>query len=214
VAVLVQPRPFAGEQVRRVAAWAGSNPSLDLEAAPGFAASGSSPYAALLAAPTPRDLDAGLRLYPWDVRPVTDDRPFFFRTSRWSHLRPRAGGDPGAPIMELGLLTLLGISAAAALAFVYLPLRGPRRQGEAGTTRLVAFFGSLGLGYMAIEMALIQKFGLLLGHPNLALSVVLASLLAATVRAAGVQVKAPGGSLRFVSYALFVAPRELCCTRG
>jgi hypothetical protein len=32
---------------------------------------------------------------------------------------------------------------------------------------------SLGLGYMAIEMALIQKFGLVLGHPNLALSVVL-----------------------------------------
>jgi hypothetical protein len=205
VAVLAQPRPFAGEQVRRVAAWAGSSPYLHLAAAPGFAPPAPSAYAVLLATPTARDLDAGLRRYPWDVRPVTDDRPFFFRTSRWSHLWPRAGVETGAPIMELGLLTLLGISAAAALAFVYLPLRDLRRQGETGAARLVAFFGALGLGYMAVEMALIQKFGLLLGHPNLALSVVLASLLLATgvgsLLSARV-VSALGGSLRFVSYAL------------
>ena len=213
VAVLAQPRPFAAEQVQRVAAWAGSNPTLALAAAPGFVPSGPSAYAALLAAPTARDLDAGLRRYPWDVRPVTDDRPFFFRTSRWSHLWPQAGVDTGAPIMELGLLTLLGISAAAALVLVYLPLRGLRRQGGTGAARLVAFFGSLGLGYMAIEMALIQKFGLLLGHPNLALSVVLAALLLATgvgSLLSELVVKALGGSLRFVSYALsFVLLAEL-----
>ncbi|HSD67759.1 MAG TPA: hypothetical protein VLF95_13720 [Vicinamibacteria bacterium] len=205
VAVLVQPRPFAPEQVRRVAAWAGSNPYLSLAAAPGFAPSAPSPYATLLATPTARDLEAGLRRYPWDVLPVTDDRPFFFRTSRWSHLWPRPGADPGAPIMELGLLTLLGVSAAAAVAFVYVPLRGLRRRGETGAARLAAYFGALGLGYMAIEMALIQKFGLLLGHPNLALSVVLAALLLATgvgsLVSAGVM-RATRGSLRLVSYAL------------
>lgn len=205
VAVLAQPRPFSGEQVRRVAAWAGSSATLALVAAPGFAPSAPSAYSALLAAPTARDLDAGLRRYPWDVRPVTDDRPFFFRTSRWSHLLPRAGVETGAPIMELGLLTLLGVSAAAALVLVYLPLRRLRGQGGPGAARLVAFFGALGLGYMAIEMALIQKFGLLLGHPNLALSVVLASLLLATgvgSLLSALVVRALFGSLRFVSYAL------------
>ena len=35
----------------------------------------------------------------------------------------------------------------------------------------------LGLGYLAIEIALLQKFGLFLGHPNYSLSVVLAALL-------------------------------------
>ena len=53
VAVLAQPRPFAAEQVRRVAAWAGSNPTLALGAAPGFAPSGPSAYAALLARRAP-----------------------------------------------------------------------------------------------------------------------------------------------------------------
>lgn len=58
---------------------------------------------------------------------------------------------------------------------------------------------------MAIEMALIQKFGLLLGHPNHALSVVLASLLLSTglgSLASGTIVRTAGGQLRFVSYAL------------
>jgi hypothetical protein len=211
--VLAQPRPFAPEQVARVAAWAAPNPYLWLAAAPGFTPPAASPYAALLAVPTADGLDAELRRYPWDVVPVTDDRPFFFRTSRWSHLWPRAGVDPGAPIMELGLLTLLAVSAAAAVAFVYLPLRGLRRPGETGTARLAVYFGSLGLGYMAIEMALIQKFGLLLGHPNLALSVVLASLLLATgvgSLVSGPVVRSARGSLRFVSYALsFVLLAEL-----
>jgi hypothetical protein len=205
VAVLAQPRPFAPEQVRRVAAWAGASPYLSLAAAPGFAPPGPSAYATLLATPTARDLEAGLRHYPWDVVPVTDDRPFFFRTSRWRHLWPRAGVDPGAPIMELGLLTLLGVSAAAAVALVYVPLRGLLRPDGAGAGRLAVFFGSLGLGYMAIEMALIQKFGLLLGHPNLALSVVLASLLLSTGVGSLLSehaLRALGGSLRFVSYAL------------
>jgi hypothetical protein len=42
------------------------------------------------------------------------------------------------------------------------------------------YFGGLGLGYLMIEMALLQKFGLFLGHPNRALSVVLAALLVAS----------------------------------
>ena len=134
VAVLVQPRPFAPEQVRRVAAWAGANPYLRLAAAPGL----RSPPRRTPMPPSsrrrpPATSTPALRRYPWDVVPVTDDRPFFFRTSRWSHLWPRAGVDPGAPIMELGLLTLLGVSAAAAVAFVYLPLRRPAPAGRGGS---------------------------------------------------------------------------------
>jgi hypothetical protein len=66
---------------------------------------------------------------------------------------------------------------------------------------------------MAIEMALIQKFGLLLGHPNLALSVVLSSLLLATGLGSLLSepiVRRLGGRPRFVSYALaFVLLAEL-----
>jgi hypothetical protein len=58
---------------------------------------------------------------------------------------------------------------------------------------------------MALEIALLQKFGLFLGHPNYALSVVLAVLLLATgvgsLWAAAI-VRGVGGQLRFVAYLL------------
>jgi hypothetical protein len=212
-AVLVQLQPFTAEQVWRAATWTEGNPYLLLAAAPGHSPSAPNAYSAVLSLPTARELRTVLDRYPWDVVPVTDDRPFFFRTSRWSHLWQQAGPDPGTPVMEVGLLALLGVCAVAAIAFVYVPLRALRRPAGVGVGRLTAFFGSIGLGYMAIEMALIQKFGLLLGHPNYALSVVLASLLLTTGLGSLLSntiVRRLGGSLRFVSYALaFVILGEL-----
>ena len=70
--------------------------------------------------------------------------------------------------------------------------------------RYAAYFAAIGLGYMAIEMALIQKFGLFMGHPNYALSVVLAALLLATGLGAlfAGRLAGPPARQRFVSYAL------------
>jgi hypothetical protein len=207
VAVLAQLRPFTAAQADRVARWAGGTRFLSLVAGPGAPAGPpANAYAALLAAPSAFALRAALARYPWDVVPVSDDRPFFFRTSRWSHLLPSGGpGDPGPPVMELGLLSLLAVCGLAAVLFVYLPLRGLAGDGGPGAGRLAVFFGALGLGYMAIEMAFIQKFGLLLGHPNHALTVVLASLLFATgVGSLGsaALLRLLRGRLRFAAYAL------------
>jgi hypothetical protein len=204
VSVLAAARPFRAEEVSRLVAWTRDNPYLAIAAAPGLGPLPNAYQAALSLAHTP-SLRAALSGYPWDVLPVTDDRPFFFRSSRWSHLWPGAGSDPGPPITELGLLVLLGVCAAASVLFVLLPLRAIRRPGGPGAGRAALFFGSIGLGYMAIEMAFIQKLGLLLGHPNHALSVVLALLLLATgvgSLASARLLRALGGSLRFVSYAL------------
>jgi len=213
VAILTQLRSFSPDQVKRLEAWAAGNPFLYLAAAPGLSPAPANAYAAVLAAPTERELVRALQAYPWDVLPVTDDRPFFFCTSRWRDVLPGRGVGTGAPVMELGLLTLLAVSAAAAFVLVYLPLRGLRRAGQPSSSRVTTYFASLGLGFMAIEMALIQKFGLLLGHPNLALSVVLASLLLATGLGSLLSepiVRRLGGRLRFVSYALaFVLLAEL-----
>jgi hypothetical protein len=112
------------------------------------------------------------------------------------------------PLMEYSLLILLAITGLAAVLCVYFPLRDLARAGRdlPDTRRLTGYFAALGVGYLAIEMALLQKFGLLLGHPNHALSVVLASLLFAT----GVgslwarNIVSALGNLRFVGYLLAV----------
>jgi hypothetical protein len=65
-----------------------------------------------------------------------------------------------------------------ALAFG-LPLR-LMPSGRRPPARAVVFFAAIGLGFLLLEIALIQRFVLFLGFPTYALSVVLFSLLAFT----------------------------------
>ena len=121
---------------------------------------------------------------PWDVLPgrrrsavLLPHEPL----DRTCGRRP-ATTDPGTPVMELGLLALLAVCARRhGRRSSTLPAAGSARAATApGAADSRSSSGLLGLGYMAIEMALIQKFGMLLGHPNHALTVVLAALLLAT----------------------------------
>jgi hypothetical protein len=127
------------------------------------------------------DRDKFLADYPLDIRPTTDDRPFFFHTTRLANQFETAFGKT----MLFGnglsaLLTLFGISAALVLIFVVGPLLvGADRPGT-GWPAWLAYFGALGAGFMLLEVALLQQFVLLLGHPVYSLTVTLFSLLLGT----------------------------------
>jgi hypothetical protein len=183
--MLVKKSPFTRAELDRIASWAAGSHFFGLSAAPHLNAERRNAYQFFLALEDRHQEERFTRLYPFDVRPIDDNRPFFFRYSYWWHLLPRepvAALEGWVPVMELSLLMLLATAAVAAAACIYLPLRFFARSGveTRGAARYAVFFGCVGLGYMAIEVALIQKFGLLLGHPNHALSVVLAALLLAT----------------------------------
>ena len=120
------------------------------------------------------------RNYQLDIRPTTDDRPFFFHTTRLADQFDVAFGRS----MLFGnglsaLLTLLGISAAL-VAAVRRSDPHRRRSRRVGLARWLAYFGALGAGFMLIEVALLQRFVLLLGHPVYSLTVTLFSLLLGT----------------------------------
>jgi hypothetical protein len=116
-----------------------------------------------------------------DVRPTTDDRPFYFHTTKLKNQFQVAFGRS----MLFGnglsaLLTLMGISAALVVLFVVAPLAiasGPLPRGWFGW---LAYFGALGAGFMLIEVSVLQRFVLLLGHPVYSLTVTLFSLLLGT----------------------------------
>jgi len=75
---------------------------------------------------------------------------------------------------------LMAISAALVVIFVIGPLIiGGERPG-AGWAGWLAYFGALGAGFMLLEVALLQRFVLLLGHPVYSLTVTLFSLLLGT----------------------------------
>ncbi len=205
VAMLVKKTPFRHEEVRRLTEWAGGSPFFRVVVSPEGSLNPSHPYSAFLALDDPRQERLVILRYPFDITPSTDDRPFFFKYSRWSHL---ISADPIAaasvPVMELSLLVLSIVVGLAALLCVYVPLRylGRRKRKRGPPWRFGAFFAFIAVGYLAVEVALLQKFGLFLGHPNYALSVVLGALLAST----GVGSLWSGrivrrlGNLRFVAY--------------
>jgi spermidine synthase len=207
VALLVKKTPFTRAELERAEAWAAANRYIELAATPGRNAARANPYQTFLELGDARLEGVYLAAIPFDVRPVDDDRPFFFRHSFWWHLfseRPLVRDS--LPAMELSVVVLLAVLSLAVLVAVYLPLRLLAAGGlrVPGAPRHALYFAGLGLGYLAIEMALLQKFGLFLGHPNYALSVVLAALLLSTGLGAlaSVPVVRALGGVRFAAYAL------------
>jgi hypothetical protein len=137
-------------------------------------------YARLVLAPDREQFYAGYRS---DIRPTTDDRPFFFHTTKIQDQFDVAFGQK----MLFGnglsaLMTLLAISTALVVLFVVGPLvlagRGQARPG--GWFAWLVYFGALGAGFMLIEVSVLQRFVLLLGHPVYSLTVTLFSLLLGT----------------------------------
>ena len=133
------------------------------------------------------DRDDYLRQYKFDLTPATDDRPFHFHFVRWRtlaeliELRHRGGSG----LIETGYLTLiltLLLGLILSLVLILLPLVFTPRDRPGGSTRfsklrVFGYFAALGLGFLLLEIAMLQKFVLLLHHPLYAAAVVLASFL-------------------------------------
>ena len=115
------------------------------------------------------------------MRPTTDDRPFFFHTTKLADQFQVAFGRT----MLFGnglsaLLTLMGLSALLVVAFVIGPLVFAGGGRPRGWSVWLVYFGALGVGFMLIEVSVLQRFVLLLGHPVYSLTVTLCSLLLGT----------------------------------
>jgi hypothetical protein len=168
--ILARLEPWTPEEVERIGALARER-GRGLAFAPGGPFSGS--WQDLAAAP---DVASFCRDYPLDVCPPTDDRPFFFNMTRLGSFRLDASGYLYSTDPTALLLTTLAILAVLAAAGLVLPLALVRGADPPRPTDLV-FFGAIGVGFLLVEIVLIQRFVLFLGFPTYALSVVLFSLL-------------------------------------
>lgn len=125
--------------------------------------------------------------YPADITPTTDDRPFFFYSPpKRDAFRVELGGEMLFGNGLSTLLSLMVISTLLVALFIVLPLawysRPSTRSAGAGSGQgwalaTLAYFGCLGAGFMLVEIGLMQRFVLFLGHPVYSLSVVLFTLL-------------------------------------
>jgi SAM-dependent methyltransferase len=108
-----------------------------------------------------------LKSSPFDLSAVRDDKPYYYQMERSFF-----GSDAG--VLLLRILAVVGLAGAV---LILLPLRrlgtpDPRRLGQ-----IAAYFGAIGVGFMCIEIGLIQRTALFLGHPSYSISVTLFSLL-------------------------------------
>lgn len=202
---ILKRRPFTPEETSRLAHvadqfgfrivyLAGREPVEGSAAFADLDANGVGDYLRLIAAPDPH---AFYQSYPLDITPTTDDRPFFFHTTRldhqtyvawvrrhvlgwtepWKHALPEGFATGGLT----ALIVVIGLSALLVALFVVIPLLVVGRGALApGWLRWLSYFGCLGAGYMMVEIALLQRFVLLLGHPVYSLTVTLFSLLLGT----------------------------------
>jgi spermidine synthase len=119
--------------------------------------------------------------YAYNVAPVRDNAPFFFFTLKLGQVLGRRQGleqgiDWKVNVGVAVLATVLVISVAAVLAFLVAPLALRGSRGHPGVVPLF-YFVAVGLGYILVEIAFIQRFVLFLGHPTYALTVVVFLLL-------------------------------------
>ena len=129
-------------------------------------------------------------VYSHDISPVRDDRPFYFHLFRWSQTPEilRGLGRTFQPFGGAGFLIVLGslvVAIVAAGAFILLPLLlrrdepngGGSHEGAVGRIWPFVYFAGLGLGFLWVEIPLLQRFILYLDQPTYAFATVLFGVL-------------------------------------
>jgi hypothetical protein len=182
---LLKKSPFTEDEIGRLRAVSDRlgfrvlyAPGMSAAETPHGVEAAAADYRRLITAP---DRERFYAEYAQDVRPTTDDRPFFFHTTKLADQFQVAFGRS----MLFGnglsaLLTLMGIAGALVVLFVVVPLALAGGQRPPSWLAFLVYFGALGAGFMLIEVAVLQRFVLLLGHPVYSLTVTLFSLLLGT----------------------------------
>jgi hypothetical protein len=128
------------------------------------------PYSALLKGEI--NLDQFYNMFDTKVYPVTDDNPYFLSFEK-----------PLPSAVEILLYASIGIVAI----FLLVPfawMRRTREEEEGGSkiselriATVIPYFAALGMGFILIELALLQKLILLMGNPTMTFALLLFTLL-------------------------------------
>jgi len=125
--------------------------------------------------------------YAFDIRPATDDRPYFHNYFRWPVLAQawESRDRGGMALLEAGYLLLVTTvlqALVAGLILILLPLRlfAPlARTSRRLRWHVFLYFTGIGLAFLFVEIAFLQKLVLLVHHPTVAFALVLATFLIA-----------------------------------
>jgi hypothetical protein len=171
--LLVRKTPFGADELARIHALA-HEMNFQIEVEP---ATARTPLLRALATGRDAEVVAASGL---DYAAPTDDKPFFFYMSPPSDWLRFLGGS-ASPISYAAvvLAALLAIVSVLTLVCIVLPLILARTRLERGDVSLLVYFGAIGTGFMLIEVSMLQRLIIFLGHPIYSLTVLLFVLLLA-----------------------------------
>jgi hypothetical protein len=124
----------------------------------------------------------------FDYTPPSDDRPYFFNVLKPTHpvdprtIADRAGVVGGNLMATMTLAALLLLVTLLVVVVILGPLlrSGLPTLSRSSFALSVAYFGLIGMGFMLIQIGLIQRFSVYLGHPTYAVAVILFSMILST----------------------------------
>jgi hypothetical protein len=134
---------------------------------------------------TSEDKPGFLQAFPKNISPTTDDQPYFFNFTKWrtpfaaaKTIKEPSHISQGNPTLVMGQLI---VSIILSLGLILFPLVVTRREISGRyIKRFLVYFMGLGAGFILLEISLMQKLTLFLGHPVFSIMVTLFSLLVFT----------------------------------
>lgn len=143
---------------------------------------------------TTNDLPALYQNFDYKIEPATDDKPFFSHKFRWSTLSWNSflntfstkdnlwGNLELKPIAEYVLLIILLQTIIIASIMILAPLFAKTKTNfpKRKLIPILTYFSCLGLGFIMIEMALLQQYQLYIGQPIYTYAIILGSILVAS----------------------------------
>ena len=196
VAILAKEEPFTPGEIEQLRNFVDEQ-GFAFWYAPGEQRSGSIPEQLIKMSPEEREsfLDSNYL----DLSAPNDDKPFFLHFFKWSNVATywtaaRFSNNYLESTGNVMLLIAFGISVGGAFLLIVLPAvwhtwriaEGPRIQWAD-----VGFFMCIGVGFMLIEISLMQKLTLFLGYPTYSVTVTLFSMLTFAGIGSGLSMRLP-----------------------
>jgi hypothetical protein len=181
--LMVSTAPFTDADRAKLGDVMGAR-GFELAVSPWTTATGGPVIERIARSSTPAELRQAIADPLYDYSPPTDARPYYFNMLKpqalWSGAYlPREGALGGNLRATLLLIVLFGVTTGLVALIIIWPLakagRPPMPAGRFALT--MAYFATIGFAFMLVQIGLLQRFSVYLGHPTYTLAIVLFSML-------------------------------------
>ncbi len=185
--LVISNEPFTLADLRRLAE-VEQDSSVRVLLAPGWAP-GHELLGRIAASQSLNEIESAVAGLPYDYTPPTDEKPFFFNILKPQYLLSEMNAPASRGVMATGnivasytlvILWLITFVLVATTIIGPLVRSGLPEMTLSDFSLAVTYFALIGAGFMFVQIPMMQRFSVYLGHPSYSLGVILFSMILAT----------------------------------